>query len=170
MEHIAEDWEFCDDVDKNPLSNWYSTKTTRIPYDISPFFETQRGGKFALSVDAYQTGITIAGNTVTILAPSARSPESQISIAHLQRLQHRSLTDPLEIIIEQDEGGFIARTTDLPLYGYGEDRIEAIEMLKREIESLYEDLTEDDNFSDEWIEIKRFLERRIINPEFTNDI
>ena len=76
-------------------------------------------------------------------------------------LPNKTLKIPLDAIVEPDEKGFIVRLTDLPLYGYGEDPKEAIEMLKREIESLYEDLMEDDEFSDEWLRIKKFLSERI---------
>jgi hypothetical protein len=72
-------------------------------------------------------------------------------------LATRNLKRPLDVIIEPDEDGFIARNADLPLYGNGEDPNEAIEMLKREIESLYEDLMEDENFGEKWLRIKRFL-------------
>ncbi len=65
-------------------------------------------------------------------------------------------------IIESDDEGFIARTIDLPLYGYSEDPIEALQNLKYEIESLYDDLMEDNNFSQEWLNYKKFLQERII--------
>jgi predicted RNase H-like HicB family nuclease len=77
-------------------------------------------------------------------------------------LPSKVLKISLDAIIEPDESGFIARLTDLPLYGYGEDPKEAIDMLKREIESLYEDLMEDDEFSEEWLRIKKFLAEKII--------
>lgn len=79
----------------------------------------------------------------------------------INRLTRKTLSPPLTVIVELDGDGFIARSPDLPLYGYGEDRIEAIEMLKDEIESLYEDLMEDDDFSDDYLRIKRFLIDRI---------
>lgn len=75
----------------------------------------------------------------------------------LHLLPNKRLNLPLDVIVEQDDGGFIARPVGLPLYGYGEGPNEAIEMLSREIESLYEDLLEDDDFSDKWLRIKRFL-------------
>ncbi|MBI5603503.1 MAG: hypothetical protein HY879_09105 [Deltaproteobacteria bacterium] len=62
--------------------------------------------------------------------------------------------------MEPDGTGFIARTTEIPLYGHGNNPEDAVEMLKREIESLYEDLMEDDEFSEEWLNIKRFLMER----------
>jgi hypothetical protein len=75
----------------------------------------------------------------------------------IKTLKRYELKQPLEAILESDDGGFIARTVDLPLFGYGEDTIEAVENLKHEVESLYFDLMEDDNFSEEWIKTKKFL-------------
>lgn len=163
MEQRGEHWKFFDDVEKEPLIKWPSTTATEIPYDSNFFFKQQQGGTLSVPVNNYKAGIAMMGNSVTISDPLATLPGGHISTTHLQRLQYRSLSNPLDVIIEQDEEGCIARTVDIPLYGYGDDRIEAIEMLKREIESLYEDLTEDDNFSDEWIEIRNFLNNRIIN-------
>lgn len=76
-------------------------------------------------------------------------------------LPNKTLNAPLDVIVEPDDEAFIARTPDLPLYGYGEDRIEAIEMLKREIESLYDDLMGDDSYSRDWFSVKKFLAERI---------
>lgn len=42
--------------------------------------------------------------------------------------------------------------------GFGDDPIEALEALKFEIESLYEDLSEDDRMTTEWAKIKSFLQ------------
>lgn len=102
--------------------------------------------------------------------PEIRELDQRISFLEQRRIEIRSifsvklhllpskqLNPPLDVIVEQDDGGFIARPVGLPLYGYGEDPNEAIEMLSREIESLYDDLVEDDDFSDKWLRIKRFL-------------
>ncbi|MBF0549286.1 MAG: hypothetical protein HQK60_02005 [Deltaproteobacteria bacterium] len=83
-------------------------------------------------------------------------------IVRLQRLVTMRLTVPLDVILEPDGDGFIARPVDLPLYGFGDDTIEALEMLKRSIESLYNELMEDDNFSPEWLLIKQFLKERVV--------
>jgi len=77
-------------------------------------------------------------------------------------LPSKQLKIPLDAIVEPDNAGFIARTTDIPLYGYGDDPIEAIDALKCEIESLYNDLMEDDQFTEDWLRIKGFLRERII--------
>jgi len=75
----------------------------------------------------------------------------------IHRLINFDLNTSLNIIIEPDGEGFIARSPDFPLYGYSNDFIESIEMLKREIESLYEDLIENDDYTEEWLKIKSFL-------------
>jgi hypothetical protein len=80
----------------------------------------------------------------------------------IQHLPHHSLKIPLDVIVEPDDIGFIARTIDLPLYAHSEnDSFEAVEALKDEIESLYEDLLEDDDFTPEFLRIKKFLKRCI---------
>jgi hypothetical protein len=90
---------------------------------------------------------------------------SAVPKAHVQlnRLPHKILKLPIDVLVEPDDQGFLARTPDLPLYGYGEDRIEAIDMLKREIESLFDELIESDHFSEEWLSIKSFLSERIMS-------
>ena len=84
-------------------------------------------------------------------------------VLQINRLSSKHLSQPISVLIEDDKEGFLARTPDLPLYGYSEDRLEAIEMLKREIESLYNDLMEDDSFSEEYSKIKEFLINRIVD-------
>ena len=83
-------------------------------------------------------------------------------VFRINRLTQKTLAKPLDAVVERDDHGYVAKTPDLPLYGYGEDRAEAIAMLQREIESLYEDLTEGGDFGDEWADVKRFLEEIVI--------
>lgn len=80
----------------------------------------------------------------------------------INRLITKELAAPLDAVVEADGEGYIARNPDLPLYGYGDDIVEAIDHLKEEIETLYEELMEDDNFTEEWFRIKAFLKKRII--------
>ena len=87
--------------------------------------------------------------------------KESIGYLKINLLPNKRLSVPIDVIVEADKDEFIARTVDLPLYGRGEDPIEAIEMLKREIESLYGDLLNGDDFTDEWLKIKRFLAERI---------
>ncbi len=81
----------------------------------------------------------------------------------IHRLSKHNLYSPLWVVVEPDDGGFIARCVDLPLYGYGDDVIEAVGNLKFEIESLYEDLMEDDNFTEDWLKIKAFLRSKVMD-------
>ena len=75
----------------------------------------------------------------------------------IHRLNKYNLHEPLDIIVQKDGSGFLASSVDLPVYGYGDDISEAIEILKEEIENLYEELLEDDNFTKDWQKIKKFL-------------
>ncbi|NOX34472.1 MAG: hypothetical protein GXP56_12190 [Deltaproteobacteria bacterium] len=93
----------------------------------------------------------------------AESKKNEAIIIKLNMLETKRLRNPLDVIIEEDSEGFIARTVDFSLFGCGDDRIEAIDALKFEIESLYFDLIEDDNFTEEWLSIKNFLIELIID-------
>jgi len=69
------------------------------------------------------------------------------------------------VYIEPDDVGVIAKIVGLPLYGVGDDIFDAIEMLKREVESLHEDLAEDDNLTEKWSNIFEFLKKLLLNEE-----
>ena len=102
-------------------------------------------------------------NKISALEEKIRRIEkATVGYIKINLLPTKSLRTPLDAIVEQDDGGFIARITDIPLYGYGDDPVEAIDALKCEIESLYDDLMEDDDFTEEWLAIKDFLKKRII--------
>ena len=88
-------------------------------------------------------------------------PDNNIGITKITFLPNKELKAPLEVVVERDGEAFLARTLEIPLYGQGGDVIEAVNVLKYEIESLYDDLMEDDNFSDEWLRIKEYLKTRI---------
>ncbi|MBU0464552.1 MAG: hypothetical protein KKE12_13280 [Proteobacteria bacterium] len=94
---------------------------------------------------------------------SVESKKNEATIIKLNMLETKRLRNPLDVIIEEDDEGFIARAVDFSLFGCGDDRIEAIDALKFEIESLYFDLIEDDNFTEEWLSIKNFLKELIID-------
>lgn len=87
--------------------------------------------------------------------------KESIGYLKISLLPNKTLRVPLDIVVEADGDEFIARTVDLPLYGNGEDPLEAIEMLKREIESLYDDLMSRNDFSEDWLSAKCFLAERI---------
>ncbi len=87
--------------------------------------------------------------------------QSDVGITRITFLPNKELRAPIEVVVERDGEAFLARTLELPLYGHGDDVIEAIGALKSEIETLYDDLMEDDNFSTEWLRIKEYLKARI---------
>ena len=79
----------------------------------------------------------------------------------IDNLITRKLTGPIDITVVLDGDDYIAECPDLPLYGYGENKDEAIEMLKREIESLYDDLMRDTDFSSNWDQIREYLKEKV---------
>lgn len=85
----------------------------------------------------------------------------QTRVIKITLLPNKKLKESIEAILEPDDEGYIVRTIDLPLYSYGDDPIEAIQNLKYEIESVYDDLMEDNNFSVEWLRYKNYLSKII---------
>lgn len=82
----------------------------------------------------------------------------------INKLETRVLRSPLSVIVEPDNGCFLAKNPDLPrLYGVGEDQHEAIAMLQREIESLWEDLQEEGQLNSEWESVRDLLNRLVIS-------
>ncbi len=110
----------------------------------------------------FETGILM--KEISLLKNEINGIRSNgINFIKINMLSTIRLRSPLDAVVEPDDDGFIARTTDIPLFGFGDDPIEAVNALKCEIESLYNDLMEDENFSEEWLEIKIFLRDRIDN-------
>ncbi len=129
-----------------------------IPTDVSQFGDVQRQ---RLEIPGeHATALKIAFLEDRI----RRLEKTSIGFIKINLLPTKSLKRPLDAVVELDGAdGFIAKTTDLPLFGIGDDPLEATEMLKREIESLYEDLSEDDSFSEDWLRVKRFLNEIIFS-------
>jgi hypothetical protein len=90
-----------------------------------------------------------------------RLKKESVGYIRVNSLPNKILKSPLDIVVEVDGNAYIARSVDLPIYGNGDDPIEAIDMLKREIETLYDELKSDDNFTEDWLKTKRFLAERI---------
>lgn len=91
--------------------------------------------------------------------------DSWVNHIEINSLINYSLIQNIEVVIEPDDDGFIARNPDLPLYGFGDSPDEALDALKYKIESLYHDLNQDDNFTSDWFKIKRFLRKIILKNE-----
>lgn len=82
-------------------------------------------------------------------------------IIQIHVLSSRELKKPIDATVEIDDDSYIAQTVDFPLYATGETPSDAISSLKCEIETLYYELQEDDNFSEEWLNYKNFLNKII---------
>lgn len=78
-------------------------------------------------------------------------------IAYLHSLESLNLKQPLSVSIEFDDIYYIAKSIDFPIYAIGDDVDEAILNLKIELEELYYELQEDDDFSDEWLRYKKLF-------------
>ena len=98
----------------------------------------------------------------TIIEEVKKLKENQATIIQLHTLVTKRLRSPIEVLLEPDGDGFIARSVDVPVFGYGDDRVEAVDAFKHELESLYFDLTEDDEFTDDWHAIRDYLVDQVI--------
>ena len=94
---------------------------------------------------------------VVYLTALAQKAETHKAV-RINRLDTLNLQNPLDVIIEPDSEGYFCKCVDVPqVYGHSDTPLEAIDMLKRELESLYLDLMEDDNWTDEFLKLKNFL-------------
>ncbi len=107
-------------------------------------------------------GIVSTGTSELIgtFVPAKKTYVSRI--IRINQLITKRLKSSLDAIIEEDGIGFIIRTIDLPLYSYADDPLEAVENVKFQIEDLYDELMEDDNFTSEWLQYKEFLRNKVI--------
>lgn len=102
-------------------------------------------------------------DTMNNLLLDCLQKNQQSQVVRLSLLPNKGmLNPPLDAVVEPDGDSFIARTVDMPLYGVGDDPLDAIEALKAEIENLYDDLMADDSFTSEWMRIKALLSERLV--------
>jgi hypothetical protein len=94
---------------------------------------------------------------ILYLRQTSSSLGQQVERTEIYRLPSFYLNAPIGVSLQRDGDGFIAEAENLPLYGYGDTYGEALGNLKADIESLYFDLLEDDNFTSEWLDIKAYL-------------
>ncbi|MEW5721873.1 MAG: hypothetical protein AB1896_02110 [Thermodesulfobacteriota bacterium] len=83
-----------------------------------------------------------------------RSPFS----IRLKRLNRYQLREPLDVIVEFEEDGYIARAVDLDRYGLGDDPFEAVADLKNEVEQFYDELLSQGKMTDNLKRVKIFLD------------
>jgi hypothetical protein len=105
--------------------------------------------------------ILLAGTTSPCVGCSVLRPREQIMCIQIERFGRYVLSSPISVIMETDYPGMIARTPDIPVFGHGDDWAEALGNLQAELASLYEDLLEDDQFTDEWLAIKAYLKQKV---------
>ena len=60
---------------------------------------------------------------------------------------------------------FLAKTIKLPLHSYGDSKEEALSNLKHNIQSFYEELMEDDDFSEQWLHYKKYLKEIVTRKD-----
>lgn len=84
-------------------------------------------------------------------------------IINIDKLLEKRLRRSISVVLERDDDGYIAKISQLPLYGFGDTKKEALDHLKFEIESLYAELNEDDNFTDEWLKYRDWLSGLIMD-------
>lgn len=85
---------------------------------------------------------------------------------YLYAVAGKKLTTPLRIFFEDDDTGFHVSCFELPqLYGFGETKDEAREMLDREICSLYKDIKDDTHLSDEFVVVRNLLTQMFSNEQ-----
>ena len=82
--------------------------------------------------------------------------------AKINTLFKYDLVESIRVNVENEDGIVTVSIQDPPLYGDGEDIHIALEMLKREIEDIYEELNEDYAFSDTWLKRREYLNSIII--------
>jgi hypothetical protein len=113
-------------------------------------------GMIATDILGHYTEETLHGSCASA---SIARPAKQV--VQLDSLITKELSNCLEVAIENDGDCFVATAKDIPLYGYGDSKEEAIEMLLHEIEDLHQELAGEDAFTAEWVAIKEFLDHLI---------
>ena len=132
-------------------------------------------GMFSFVGETSGGGVNFVRNPAPVAPFRWRRPTSNLDVANLRfrsedvivpeaillsRLESLSLVRPLTVVIEPDDGAFLATALYLPqVYGYGDTKAEAIRMLSSEIESLWEDLQsgENEDFTPDWDLVREFL-------------
>jgi hypothetical protein len=98
----------------------------------------------------------------SVISVTRHDDRDKAKVIIIDNLVTFKLATPLSAIIEPDADAFLVRCHDLPVFGFADDPIDAIASLKREIESLYQDLMEDDNLSPQMLSYKEFLRDKVI--------
>ena len=80
-------------------------------------------------------------------------------IEKLEAVGAFQLARPIHVLIEPDDGQYLARAPDVPrVFGHGDDPWEALDNLAAEIASLWSDFQSGDDFTADWDTIRGVLE------------
>lgn len=140
-------------------------KRSFIINSSTPMSEKLRRFEVPIRMQVLSNKASAVPRVTTVVAGTATASSLHARMAQffiINFLAGRQLRRPLTAIVEPDGDGYISRTPDLPLYGFGDDPINAIDALNREIVSLYNDLQQDDNFTEDWLRIKAFLRDNLL--------
>lgn len=88
----------------------------------------------------------------------------QVLQVPINRLVTYSLRKPIACMVEPDDDEWLAQVPDIPqVFGLGKTTTLAVQALMDEIESLYDDLLESDDFTPDWLALRSYL-KGIIEP------
>ncbi len=152
--------ELLDTIRKITFLNEKVTCETPQRIPVTENYLSNSTGPFLNYVVPYETSNFL---TIRDFSSSSTLHLNKTHFIQIKKLVTKKLKTPFIITIEPDDEGYIAQIKEFPLFGYGDEKQEAIDNLKYEIESLYFDLLNDNNFSQEWLDYKKILMGKIIN-------
>lgn len=127
-------------VAAHPVLTFESTAITKTFTDFTNEFVD---GRFEKSITE--------GYVVEAIAPLR-------SASAIHKLCGKHLSQPISVLIEPDDEMFLARSPDVPqVYGHADTPSAAHSSLVDNIEGLLEELNSDDEFTDEWLLVRDYL-------------
>ena len=88
-----------------------------------------------------------------------------LSDLYIRSILSKRLTQYIRVVISEDGDSFLAEVEGTPFYGFGATPRKAFYMVRREIESIYAELEKDDDFSDDWLALRKFFEEIMLDDE-----
>jgi hypothetical protein len=85
----------------------------------------------------------------------------QSNFEPIDTLFNKKLKETIYVKIEEDKNNYIASLDIMPIFGYGKTPKATIDSIKRQLESCYKELNESNEFSDDWLNFKRYLQKII---------
>jgi predicted RNase H-like HicB family nuclease len=84
-----------------------------------------------------------------------------ITAINFDKVVDKSLNVSLMGTVHYEDGEYVAELLDMPLFSVGKSKKKAIKNLQYELDTLYTELMEDDNFSEEFLTYKDFFLKNI---------